>query len=300
MKKFVTAIVAFAGVFSTFADAIPTQNECWTLLRKNKLAEAEKGFRAIKDKGATPADRYIGINGMMYALRYQKKNTQVIAEVDKYLAEVTDATNNQKAALYQFKGNAYRDLGKKDEAFATYKAGFELKSTGNTSSDCAKEYIMLALNENKKDLAQNMYDLASKEPASMKNIGFLINSAYLMWKTNQGEQGIKLLDDAEKIKHPAYLDETIHRYRGYLLRDNIKDYEKAVQAFEKALAVPGISGTQKAVLWNNIGMVYEKDEEYEKAVEAFKKVGTFNAKGWFIKSAENSAKRLQKKIDAGE
>ena len=47
-------------------------------------------------------------------------------------------------------------------------------------------------------------------------------------------------------------------------------------------------------------MVYEKDEEYEKAVEAFKKVGTFNAKGWFIKSAENSAKRLQKKIDAGE
>ena len=77
-------------------------------------------------------------------------------------------------------------------------------------------------------------------------------------------------------------------------------YEEAVKEFEKALAVPKISATQQAVLWNNIGMAYEQDEEYEKAVEAYKKVGTCNASGWFIKSAAASALRLQKKIDAGE
>ena len=107
-------------------------------------------------------------------------------------------------------------------------------------------------------------------------------------------------DAVEKLKYPAYLEESIHRIRGYFYRDGFGKQEEAVKCFEKALAVPNISAVQKAVLWNNIGMAYEKDEEYEKAVEAYKKVGTFGASGWFIKSAANSVVRLQKKIDAGE
>ena len=111
---------------------------------------------------------------------------------------------------------------------------------------------------------------------------------------------LKLLDTVEKLKYPPYIEESIHRIRGYFYRDGLGKYEEAVKSFEKALAVPNVNAAQKAVLWNNIGMAYEKDEEYEKAVEAFKKVGTFGVSGWFVKSAENSAVRLQKKIDAGE
>ena len=299
MKKLTLSIVAALSAVTAFADAAPTMNDGWSLLNKGKRPEAEKVFRAIAARESL-VDRYSGTHGLMFALRQQKKNEEVIKEVDSWIAKNPDATLNQKAALYLFKGNALRDLRKVDEALAAYKTGADLKSPKHNSSDCAKEYIMLAANEGKFELAKQMYEETSKMPVAMKNIGFLINSAWLMWKTNQPEIGLKLLDDAEKLKHPAYLDENIYRTRGYIYRDCTKDQEEAVKAFEKALAVPGLQNYQKAVLWNNIGMAYERDDEFEKAVEAYKKVGTFNAKGWFIKSAENAAKRLQKKIDAGE
>ena len=299
MKKLTLSIVAALSAVTVFADAAPTMNDGWKLLDTGKHAEAEKVFRAIAAKEAL-VDRYSGTNGLMFALRRQKRNAEVAKEVDSWIAKNTDATINQKASLYVFKGNALRDLNKIDEALAAYKTGLDLKSSMNGSSDCAKEYILVAINAGKMDLAKQIYEEASKQPASMKNIGFLIRGAYLMWKSNQPELGLKLLADATKIKHPAYLDEEIYRIQGYIYRECVKNQEEAVKAFEKALAVPGINDYQKAVLWNNIGMAYERDDEFEKAVEAYKKVGTFKASGWFMKSAENSAKRLQKKIDAGE
>ena len=298
MKKFLSVVLAAAGAFSVFAD-VPTAAEGWKLLSAGKFEECEKLFRTIYTQGSEK-DKFIGMTGIMFALRRQNKNADVIKDADAWLNANPNAPAYQRASIMQFKGNAQRDLGKTEDALATYKQGVDLKSTGSASGDCARMHIALAVNSGKFDLAKQMYAEASKQPECMKNVGFLLSGANMMWKTNNPEEGLKLLDMVEKRKHPQHLDEEIHRTRGYFYRDGLKKYDEAVKSFEKALAVPGISATQKAVLWNNIGMAYERDEEYEKAVEAFKKVGTFNAKGWFIKSAANSAIRLQKKIDAGE
>ena len=298
MKKIALAITATIFSLTLFADAAPTTKAGFALLSKGKHAEAEKIFRAIASR-ESKLDKYAGTHGLMFALRYQKKNEEVIKEVDAWLKANPDATLRQKASLYIFKGNAFRDLKKVDEALAVYQAGFEFKDIPN-SIDCAREYVSLAANSRKYDLALKMFEEAYKEPASKKSIPFLISCANLMWKTNKGDIGIKLLTEAESLKLSNSQMESLYRHKGYIYRDCIKNQEEAVKAFEKALAVPGIRDIDKAILWNNIGLAYEKDDDYEKAVEAFKKVGTFNAKGWFIKSAENSAKRLQKKIDAGE
>ena len=298
MKKITFAIAATLFSLTLFADAAPTVRDGFALLSKGKHAEAEKIFRAIASR-ESKLDKFAGTNGLMFALRYQKKNEEVIKEADAWLKANPDATVRQKASLYIFKGNALRDLQKTDEALAIYKAGFDLKD-GLSSIDCAREYVSLAANTQKYDLAHKMFEEAYKEPASKKSIQFLMSCAYLMWKTNKGDIGIKLLTEAESLKLSNSQMEALYRHKGYIYRDCIKNQEEAVKAFEKALNVPGIRDVEKAVLWNNIGNAYEKDDDYEKAVEAYKKVGTFNAKGWFVKSAENAAKRLQKKIDAGE
>ena len=298
MKKITFAIAATLFSLTLFADAAPTVRDGFALLSKGKHAEAEKIFRAIASR-ESKLDKFAGTNGLMFALRYQKKNEEVIKEADAWLKANPDATVRQKASLYIFKGNALRDLQKTDEALAIYKAGFDLKD-GLSSIDCAREYVSLAANTQKYDLAHKMFEEAYKEPASKKSIQFLMSCAYLMWKTNKGDIGIKLLTEAESLKLSNSQMEALYRHKGYIYRDCIKNQEEAVKAFEKALNVPGIRDVEKAVLWNNIGNAYEKDDDYEKAVEAYKKVGTFNVKGWFVKSAENAAKRLQKKIDAGE
>ena len=299
MKKFLSIALAAAGTFSVFADAVPTPNQGWELLNKGKYAESEKVFRTIAANGEGN-NKFVGTTGVMFALRRQKKNADVVKEVDAWIAANKDATADQKAALLNFKGNALRDTGKFDEAEAAYKQGIELKSVGPASGDCAKECIVLFMNKNDFEAGKKIYEEASKQPVVMKNVGFLINSATLMWRAKNAEEGMKLITAAEQAKHPQWLDENIFRVKGYILRDLLKKYEEAIKEFEKALAVPKISATQQAVLWNNIGMAYEQDEEYEKAVEAYKKVGTCNATGWFIKSAAASAARLQKRIDAGE
>lgn len=295
MKKIISIVLAATGAFSAFA--LPTMPEGWKLLNSGKCAEAEKVFREI---AADAKEGYNGTIGLMFTLRRQRKNEDVVKEVDSWLEKNPQATINQKSHLLVFKGNALRDLQKYDEAFATYKSGVDMKSTNSNSSDCAKEYIALAVNIAKYDLAVAMYEQESKNPVAMNNVGFLVNAAQMCWKTNKGEEGLKLIAKAEKIKAPEWIKEHIYRVRGYLMRDCLKDFEGAVKAFEQALALPSLTESQKAVLWNNIGIAYEKDEEYEKAVEAYKKVGTFKTTGWFMRSAANSAIRLQKKIDAGE
>ena len=294
MKKILSLALIFAAAAGAFANA-PSANLGWRLLAQGKYAESEKEFRALAQTG-----EFVGVTGTMFALRRQNKNAEVIKEVDAWLAANPNATADQKAGLLNFKGNALRDTGKTDEAFAAYTEGMNLKSAGNASTDCAKEALGTACNVNNLDLAKKIYAEAIQQPNAMKNIGFLVNAANLMWKTLNGDEGMKVLDAAEKIKHPAYLDEHIFRHRGYLYRDCFQKYEEAVKEFEKALAVPNVNNHQKAVLWNNIGMAYERDEEYEKAVEAYKKVAAFNVKGWFVQAAAKSAERLQKKIDAGE
>lgn len=291
--------VLFAAVvsFAVFAEEVPTMKQGWGALDSGKHQEAEKIFRAVSQ---LPNQNYDGTIGIMFALRRQKKNEQVIAEADKWIAENPKATVNQKVHLLLFKGNALRDLKKTDECLATYKNGVDLKSTNHLSSDCAKEYLVVACNAGKKDLALDMYNATKDDPIAMKNIGYLSNAAWLCWQLKKGEEGLKVLDSLEKLKIPEWVKETIGRTRGYLYRDCFDDCEKAVKSFEYALATPNLNEFQKAVLWNNIGIAYEREEEYEKAVEAYKKVGTFKASGWFMKSAANAAIRLQKKIDAGE
>ena len=298
MKKITFAIAATLFSLTLFADATPTVRDGFALLSKGKHAEAEKIFRAIASR-ESKLDKFAGTNGLMFALRYQKKNEEVIKEADAWLKANPDATVRQKSSLYIFKGNALRDLQKTDEALAIYKAGFDLKD-GSFSIDCAREYVSLACNSKKYDLAHKMFEEAYKEPAAKTSSNFILSSAHLMWRTNKADIGIKLLTEAESLKLSTSQRESLYRYMGYIYRDCAKNQEEAVKAFEKALNVPGIRDVEKAVLWNNIGNAYEKDDDYEKAVEAYKKVGTFNVKGWFIKSAENAAKRLQKKIDAGE
>ena len=294
MKKILSLALIFTAAVGIFADA-PSANLGWRLLAQGKYAESEKEFRALAKTGD-----FVGVTGTMFALRRQNKNADVIKEADAWIAANPNATADQKASLLNFKGNALRDTGKADAAFASYLEGLRLKSNNSSSTDCAKEAIGTACNMGKLDLAKQIYDEALQQPNAMRNIGFLVNAANLMWKALNGDEGMKVLDAAEKLKHPAYLDEHIFRHRGYLYRDCFKKYTEAVKEFEKALAVPGINNTQQAVLWNNIGMAYERDEEYEKAVEAYKKVGTFNVKGWYVQSAAKAAERLQKKIDAGE
>ena len=294
MKKILSLALIFTSAVGAFANA-PSASLGWRLLDQGKYTESEKEFRALAQTGD-----FVGVTGTMFALRRQRKNADVVKEVDAWIAANSNATADQKASLLVFKGNALRDTGKNDEAFAAYTEGINLKSAGPASTDCAKEAIAAAINAGNFDLGKKIYADASQQPVAMKNVGFLINSANLMWKVNNPEEGMKLLDTVEKLKYPPYIEESIHRIRGYFYRDGLGKYEEAVKSFEKALAVPNVNASQKAVLWNNIGMAYEKDEEYEKAVEAFKKVGTFGVSGWFVKSAENSAVRLQKKIDAGE
>ena len=294
MKKILAFAILFAAVCA-FADAADVSAKAWELMKKKQYAEAEKLFREINT-----SDNFNGITGMMYSLRYQKKNADVVKEADAWLAANPKATENQKASLYQFKGNALRDLGKLDEAYAAYTEGLNLNSPGSYSTDCARECIAAASNAGKFEIADKIYTEALKQKNAMKNVGFICSAALHMWKTNKGEEGIKLLDAVLQLKYPPHYQECIYRYRGYIYRDCLKQYGEAVKAFEKAMESPGISNTEKAVLWNNIGMAYERDEEYEKALEAYKKVGTFNVKGWFIKSAGNSAIRMQKKIDAGD
>ena len=297
MKKYISLFLAVSSAVTLFA--APTMNEGWKLLNSGKFADAEKVFRAIAASD-DPAQNYDGTVGIMYSLRRQQKNDILPKEVDEWIAKHPQATVNQKAHLYLFKGNALRDLGKIEESLAAYKQGIDTKSTNHNSSDCAKEYMMTAANNNKVDLGVAMYEQTCNDPIAKRNVGYLLNAGHLCWKAKKGEEGLKVLDAAEKLIKNEWLKESLFRTRGYIYRECLNDQEKAVKAFEQALNVQGINNTQKAVLWNNIGMAYERDEEYEKAVEAYKKVGTFNAKGWFIKSAENSAARLQKKIDAGE
>ena len=294
MKKILAFAILFAAVCA-FADAADVSAKAWELMKKKQYAEAEKLFREINT-----SNNFNGITGMMYSLRYQKKNAEVIKEADAWIAANPKITPNQKAALLQFKGNALRDLGKFDEAIAVYTEGLNLNSPGSYSTDCAKEAIAAANNAGKFDLSTKIYTEALKQKNAMRNVGFLCNASLLMWKTNKGEEGLKLLDTVLTLKYPPHYHECIYRYRGYIYRDCLKQYDEAVKAFEKAMESPGIKDVETAVLWNNIGISQERAEEYEKAVEAYKKVGTFNVKGWFIKSAANSAIRLQKKIDAGE
>ena len=294
MKKILSLAIVFAAVCA-FADAVPVATEVWKLMTKKQYAEAEKLFRII-----AKSDNFDGINGLMYSLRYQKKNTEVIKEADAWIAAHPQLTANQKANLLQFKGNALRDLGKFDEAVVAYTEGLNLNSPGSYSTDCARECIAAASNAGKLEIADKVYAEAIKQKNAMKNVGFICSAALHMWKSNKGEEGMKLLDAVLQLKYPPHYQECIYRYRGYIYRDCLKQYDEAVKAFEKAMESPGIKDFEKAILWNNIGMTYERDEEYEKALEAFKKVGTFGASGWFIKSAANSVVRLQKKIDAGE
>ena len=291
MKKILSLAIIFAAVCA-FADA---KVEAWELMKKKNFAGAEKLFASLAKSG-----NFDGISGLMYSLRYQKKNAEVIKEADAWIAANPKITANQKASLLQFKGNALRDLGKFDEAIATYTEGLNLNSPGSFSTDCAKEAIAAANNAGKYDLSTKIYTEALKQKNAMLNVGFLCNASLLMWKTNKGEEGLKLLDTVLTLKYPPHYHECIYRYRGYIYRDCLKQYDEAVKAFEKAMESPGIKDVETAVLWNNIGISQERNEEYEKAVEAYKKVGTFKVQGWFIKSAANSVIRLQKKIDAGE
>ena len=270
----------------------------WTALRKDH-AKAEKIFRAVYANAKNNVERGTAIVGISFALRYQSKNEEVVKEIDTFLAQAPDISKNVRAHLMIFKGNALRDLGKTAEALETYKSGWELNSRNYYSLECAKEYIWHAADRKFKDEAWKMYETSSKHPNAMTTPGYLTSCAWAMWKLNKADEGMKLLDTAEKLKLSDSQKEVLHRHRGYIQRALLKDYDGAVKSFETALTLTK-NANQKATLWNNIGMTWENAGEYEKALEAYKKVGTFNARGWFIKSAEMSAKRMEKKINAGE
>ena len=145
-----------------------------------------------------------------------------------------------------------------------------------------------------------MYEASSKDPRTQSNPNYLISGAWTMWKIGKADEGMKMLEAAEKLELTDDRKEMLHRHRGYIQRELLKDYDGAVKSFETAIKFAGNRKSQVAVIWNNIGSAWEKAQEYEKALEAYKKVGTFNVKGWFVKSAEMSAKRMEKKINSGE
>ena len=176
MKKLTLSIVAALSAVTVFADAAPTMNDGWALLNKGKRPEAEKVFRAIAARESL-VDRYSGTHGLMFALRQQKKNEEVVKEVDSWIAKNPDATLNQKASLYLFKGNALRDLRKVDEALAAYKTGADLKSPKHNSSDCAKEYIMLAAKQSPPGLFSHMVTGPFPANSSSLNMAGVISSS---------------------------------------------------------------------------------------------------------------------------
>ena len=294
MKKIFTALFAALCISGFAAEEIATMQDGWKILSKDNV-KAEKIFRAVAKNAKNNVERGTAVIGISFALRYQRKNAEVIKEIDSFCASAPDISNNVRAHLTLFKGNALRDLNRTSEALETYKSGWELNSSTHYSLDCAKEYIWLAADRKLNDDAWKMYEISSKHPSALKNPGYLTSCAWAMWKLNKADEGMKLLDAAEKLKLTDGQKEVLHRHRGYIQRALLKDYNGAVKSFETALELAA-NDFQKATLWNNIGMTFEAAKEYGKALEAYKKVGTFNAKGWFVKSAEMSAKRMEEKI----
>ena len=299
MKRVILTFLAAACVCAFASEESFTMADGWRNLRKDD-AKAEKIFRQVAANAENETDKFSATTGIMYALRYQNKNPQVVKEVDAWLDAHKDASGSQIAKLCVFKGNALRDTGKREEALAAYKQGVDVKSEDASSVDCAKEYMWVAANDQKYELTVAMYELSSKLPQAQTHAVYLVYGAWCMWKSDKAAEGMKMLETAEKLpKLSDEYKEILYRHRGYIQRDSLKEYDAAVKSFENALAL-NINNTKKAVLWNNIGMAWENAQEYEKALEAYKKVATFNAKGWFLTSAANSASRMQKKIDAGE
>lgn len=299
MKKMIISLIAAAGICAFAAEESYTMRDGWNNLRKDD-AKAEKIFRACIVSAQNDIDRFSATLGLMYSLRYQNKNEQVIKEIDAWFDAHKDATGTQIAKLCAFKGNALRDTGKIDDALATYKKGFEAKSEDAASIECAKEYMWVSANNNKADLTWAMYEASSQLPQTLNHAAYLVSGSWCMWKINKAEEGLKMLEAAEKISnmHPAH-KEALYRNRGYIHRYLTKDYEAAVKSFETGLT-HCVTDLQKAVLWNNIGGTWESAQEYEKALEAYKKATALNVKGWVATSAGNSVVRMQQKIDAGE
>ena len=299
MKKISALIVAALAISGFAGEAAPVLADGWKVLNKDN-AKAEKIFLAVAESAPDNVIRTQAILGASYALRYQQKNAQVVKMIDDHLASAPDTSKDARAHLMLFKGNALRDMGKTQEALATYKAGWELNSRQHYSIECAKEYMWHASDRNLKDEAWSMYEASSKDPRTQSNPNYLISGAWTMWKIGKADEGMKMLEAAEKLELTDDRKEMLHRHRGYIQRELLKDYDGAVKSFETAIKFAGNRKSQVAVIWNNIGSAWEKAQEYEKALEAYKKVGTFNVKGWFVKSAEMSAKRMEKKINSGE
>lgn len=299
MKKFIFSLLASVTLCAFANEEAPDIQEGWRSLRKDD-AKAEKIFRANIAAAQDDSERFAATLGLMYSLRYQNKNAQVVKEIDTWLSEHQEATNNQIAKLCAFKGNALRDTGKIDEALATYKKGFDAKSEDASSLDCAKEYMWVSANNNKTDLTWAMYEASCQLPQAQNHAVYLVYGGWCMWKINKAEEGLKMLEAAEKISEmlPVH-KEALYRNRGYIQRYLTKEYEAAVKTFEAALP-HCTTDIQKAVIWNNIGGTLESAQEYEKALEAYKKATAFNVKGWIATSAANSVKRMQQKVDAGE
>ena len=91
MKKILSIFLAVTGSFALLAADVPTIGEGYKQLSAKKNAEAEAIFRAVIQKGSAE-DNYNATIGLMYSLRYQKKNDDVVKEVDAWVAKNPDAT----------------------------------------------------------------------------------------------------------------------------------------------------------------------------------------------------------------
>ena len=297
MKKIFCAIACFAGaaILAQTSGIDPYKTNPWNLIKEKKYDEAETVFDLrIKDPNCSKTLKGQAINGML-GLYFQKKQFAKGSELfSKYIA--MEELKDFRPQLLLNNGRLLTACGNFDEALKTYKEAAKLTS-GKPEQLNILRYAF-AISGNYKYVKEMPYflDCALANPHGEKDMLFLIAASEVCWRLNRPTEGLDFARKAEKLMTTP--DANVYRVLGYHLRA-IQEYEKAEAAFLKAIELYK-SEYDKAPMYRNIGETWEKAEEYEKAIPYYKKAAESPAKGWWIKSAADSIKRLQKKIDAGE
>ena len=298
MKKlFCTfAIVSGVALIAQAAGIDHMKTNPWNLLKEKKYAEAETVFDLrLNDPKCSDGLKKQALNGIwgIYARKgYYEKG---IAAFDKYAAN--EALAKFRPAILMNKGRLMTFSGKHADAVKVFKEASEL-TNGKPDQLNILRYALSASGADYKLVKEMPYflDCTAANPHSGKDILLLIAASEVCWRLNRPTEGLDFARKAEKLMTTP--DANVYRVLGYHLRA-IQEYEKAEAAFLKAIELYK-SEYDKAPMYRNIGETWEKAEEYEKAIPYYKKAAESPAKGWWIKSAADSIKRLQKKIDAGE
>ena len=298
MKKFFSLLALAAGAaFCAQADQVDhIKTNPWKLLESKKYDEAAVVFDLrIMDPKCSDTLKLQAFNGSLGIYNRSDRREKGVEVMDKYLAN-KDLEKFHPIAMAH-KGRLLHALKKYPEAVATLKQAAELAK--GPPEQLPSLYFAYNIGATEPKLLGEMpyfVDCAIANPNCEKDINVLISASETCWRISRHEDGLALAKRAEKVMTAPHIG--VYRVLGYHLR-GLQEFEKAEQAFLKAIELCK-SQSDKATLYRNIGENWERAEEYEKAIPFYQKAVDCPVKGWWTKSAENSIKRLQQKINNGE